>query len=77
MSTDQTGRGTAGNGNDTKVKRESAPTEKASSSSRGARVEHFSPAERAARGKAARAEVPRGAHGEWEPSPPRPTRLSC
>ena len=29
-------------------------------------------AERAARGKAARAEVPRGVHGEWEPSADRP-----
>jgi uncharacterized protein (DUF2252 family) len=31
------------------------------------KVEHFTPAERAARGKAARAEVPRRSHGEWEP----------
>ena len=31
------------------------------------RVAHFTPAERAARGKAARAEVPRASHGEWEP----------
>ena len=36
------------------------------------KVEHFTPAERAARGKAARAEVPRRVHGEWEPSPHRP-----
>jgi uncharacterized protein (DUF2252 family) len=36
------------------------------------KVEHFAPKERAARGKAARAEVPRRAHGEWEPSPHRP-----
>jgi uncharacterized protein (DUF2252 family) len=35
-------------------------------------VEHFSPAERAARGKAARAEVPRSSHGAWTPSPIRP-----
>jgi uncharacterized protein (DUF2252 family) len=33
----------------------------------GGRVEHFTPGQRAARGKAARAEVPRRAHGEWEP----------
>ncbi|HET6171588.1 MAG TPA: DUF2252 domain-containing protein [Gaiellales bacterium] len=32
----------------------------------------LSPAERAARGKAARAEVPRGTHGEWAPAPGRP-----
>ena len=32
---------------------------------------HFTPAERAARGKAARAELPRSAHGSWEPAPSR------
>ena len=37
-----------------------------------AKVEHFTVAERAARGKAARAEVPRTSHGEWEPPPHRP-----
>ena len=36
------------------------------------KVEHFTLDERAARGKAARAEVPRRVHGEWEPSPHRP-----
>jgi uncharacterized protein (DUF2252 family) len=36
------------------------------------KVEHFTPDERAARGKAARAEVPRRVHGEWEPSSHRP-----
>ena len=36
------------------------------------RVAHFSVAEREARGKAARAEVPRETHAEWEPSPHRP-----
>jgi uncharacterized protein (DUF2252 family) len=36
------------------------------------KIEHFTPAERAARGKAARVEVPRRVHGEWEPSPHRP-----
>src|SRR5690242_13888927 len=35
-------------------------------------VDHFTVAERAARGKAARADVPRRMHGEWEPSPVRP-----
>jgi hypothetical protein len=39
------------------------------------KVEHFSVAERAARGKAARAEVPRRAHGVWEPS--ASTALAC
>ena len=32
------------------------------------KVEHFTPAERAARGRAARAEVPRSSHAELEPS---------
>jgi uncharacterized protein (DUF2252 family) len=36
------------------------------------KIEHFTPEERAARGKAARAEVPRRVHGEWEPPPHRP-----
>src|SRR3954463_2730254 len=35
------------------------------------RVEHFTAAERAARGKAARAEVPRSSHAGWEPAPGR------
>ena len=34
-------------------------------------VLHFTPAERAARGKAARQELPRSAHGSWEPAPHR------
>ncbi len=34
-------------------------------------VPHFTVAERAARGKAARAEVPRATHGSWEPPPVR------
>ena len=37
-----------------------------------AKVEHFTPAERAARGKATRAEVSRSSHGHWEPSATRP-----
>ena len=53
------------------------PAEKASakrsSSGPGApKVEHFTPAERAARGKAARAEVPRTFHGDWEAASHRP-----
>ncbi len=35
-------------------------------------VAHLSPTERAARGKAARTEVPRASHAEWEPSSARP-----
>src|SRR4051794_22773754 len=34
-------------------------------------VAHFTRAERAARGKAARAEVPRSSHAEWKPAPDR------
>jgi uncharacterized protein (DUF2252 family) len=35
-------------------------------------VQHFSVAERVARGKAARADVPRSAHGAWQPPADRP-----
>jgi uncharacterized protein (DUF2252 family) len=38
----------------------------------GGKVEHFTPEERDARGKAARAEVPRSSHAEWEPPLHRP-----
>ena len=75
MSTEQTDHEIAQSGNDAPPAGESAPAEKGavrSSSSRAARVEHFTPAERAARGKAARAEVPRRSHAEWEPPPHRP-----
>jgi Uncharacterized protein conserved in bacteria (DUF2252) len=40
-------------------------------STKAARVEHLTVDERVARGKAARAEVPRSAHAAWEPSPNR------
>jgi uncharacterized protein (DUF2252 family) len=36
------------------------------------KIEHFTVAERAAGGKAVREDVPRRAHGEWEPAPHRP-----
>ncbi len=75
MSTEQTDHEIAQSGNDADLTGKSAPAGKVavrSSSSRGARVEHFTPAERAARGKAARAEVPRSSHAEWEPPPHRP-----
>jgi uncharacterized protein (DUF2252 family) len=39
--------------------------------SRPKAVPHFTPAERAARGKAARGELPRSAHADWEPGPRR------
>jgi uncharacterized protein (DUF2252 family) len=38
----------------------------------GGRVEHFTVAERIARGKATRAEVSRASHGDWEPAAHRP-----
>ena len=40
------------------------------------KVDHFTTAERAARGKAARAEVPRSRHAAWEPAPNRPDPVS-
>jgi uncharacterized protein (DUF2252 family) len=40
-------------------------------SGKARRVEHFTVGERAARGKAARAEVPRSSHAAWEPPPHR------
>jgi uncharacterized protein (DUF2252 family) len=53
----------------THVLDESAAT--GGSSSRPKAVPHFTPAERAARGKAARGELPRSAHAFWEPGPGR------
>ncbi len=43
-------------------------TDKTEESGATSPVAHLSPAERAARGKAARTEVPRASHAEWEPS---------
>jgi uncharacterized protein (DUF2252 family) len=42
------------------------------SNSPAPKVPHFTPEERAARGKAARADIPRRSHGEWQPAPERP-----
>jgi uncharacterized protein (DUF2252 family) len=75
MSTEQTDHKTAQDGNDPEdVEGKSDPAKKAAmrASSRAPKVEHFTPAERAARGKAVRAEVPRSSHAEWEPPPHRP-----
>ena len=47
-------------------------TDKTEESGAASPVAHLSPAERAARGKAARSEVPRASHAEWEPSSARP-----
>ena len=49
----------------------SATHEVSSRAGQTGRVEHFSLRERAARGKAARAEVPRSAHADWAPAPLR------
>src|SRR5436305_8097219 len=51
--------------------RAASPTRRRSRSGAGA-VPHLSVAERAARGKAARAEVPRSAHAAFEPLSTRP-----
>ncbi len=54
---------------------EGTPKDPASSRRRRssvAKVEHFTVAERAARGKAARAEVPRSSHADWTPALHRP-----
>jgi len=40
-------------------------------SQRTSEIPHFTPAERAARGRAARSELPRSAHAAWEPTPMR------
>ena len=48
---------------------ESAETYESSSGPKA--VPHFTPAERVARGKAARGELPRSAHAAWEPGPGR------
>jgi uncharacterized protein (DUF2252 family) len=47
------------------------PARRASSKPAGAAVPHLSVAERIARGKAARAEVPRSSHATFDPSPTR------
>ncbi|HEY7179618.1 MAG TPA: DUF2252 domain-containing protein [Gaiella sp.] len=48
-----------------------AATGSARAASRAGKVEHLDPDERAARGKAARADVPRSSHAEWVPPPQR------
>ncbi|HZM38395.1 MAG TPA: DUF2252 family protein, partial [Acidimicrobiales bacterium] len=45
-------------------------------SGRARRVVHLTPAERADKGRAARKEVPRRSHGEWEPAPDRPDPIA-
>ena len=59
----------AGNGSDGAPPKSTRIPKSASS---GRAVAHFTPAERVAHGKAARADVPRRSHGAWEPSPARP-----
>jgi uncharacterized protein (DUF2252 family) len=49
-----------------------AAPDRAPKKSRAGKVVHFTTEERAARGKAARAEIPRRVHGEWEPASQRP-----
>ena len=45
-------------------------------SGRARRVVHLTPAERADKGRAARKEVPRRSHGEWQPAPDRPDPIA-
>ena len=40
------------------------------------KIAHLSPAERSARGKAARNEVPRSSHSGWEPAANRPDPIA-
>jgi uncharacterized protein (DUF2252 family) len=49
-----------------------ATTRSKTSSAAPKALPHFTVAERAARGRAARAELPRSAHAGWEPAPSRP-----
>ncbi len=62
----------------TSRRRPRRPGDAAKRPSAAARVEHFTVAERVARGKATRAEVPRASHGDWEPAlaSSRPGRAS-
>ena len=48
-----------------------AGAEREAGGSRPSPAPHFTPAERAARGRAAREELPRSAHADWEPWPRR------
>ena len=74
MSTEETEVTVAQNGSPAESEQEQKkPAKKtAGASARAGKVEHFTPGEREARGKAARAEVPRSSQAEWEPSPHRP-----
>jgi len=45
-------------------------------SGRARRVVHLTPAERSDKGRAARKEVPRRSHGEWQPAPDRPDPIA-
>jgi uncharacterized protein (DUF2252 family) len=56
----------------TKTETETKPQPQATVSKPPEPVQHFTVPERLARGKAARADVPRSVHGAWEPSADRP-----
>ncbi len=57
-----TGEGQADRGTRPNARRSASP----------GKVAHLTPEERSARGKAARSEVPRSSHGDWEPAADRP-----
>jgi uncharacterized protein (DUF2252 family) len=70
---EETGANGGGASEDVPVQVLPAPVRKERSAGRpAAKVIHLTPAERFAHGKAARADVPRSVHAEWEPSSHRP-----
>ena len=72
MSTEQTEETTAPEETAGTDGKQATEKKKSRASTPAPKVEHFTPDERAARGKAARAEVPRSSHADWEPPPHRP-----
>jgi len=72
MSTEQTHEAAAAQDGHEPEEKKAKKTALGSGSSPAPKAEHFTPSERAARGKAARAEAPRSSHAGWEPPPHRP-----
>jgi uncharacterized protein (DUF2252 family) len=61
---------------DTSKKTTAAPPKRRVATGEGPRVPHLTPAEREARGRAAREESPRSRHAEWEPWAERPDPIA-
>ena len=72
MSTEQTDQEVAQERERHSAEGEVGHVNKASSSSRGAKAEHFTPAERAARVRQRAPRCPARSHADWEPPPHRP-----